>query len=519
MRTARVLFVVGAALSALGMAAACWIGPDDWLERAPVIANPGGEHVVVTDYALLSFRTPIRITASADGGEVFLGVAHAIDADDYLGHVTARRVTYLDPFGLTTVARPGTTPTLPVRPQGLDLWEDAVTGPGHQSLQGLFWERPVQVVVTTATDDARPLRISIANQTPGGFAICCGVTAAGAAVIASALLLRRRRVRKPVVEPSLRVRDRTRSWPALATVAALLATAGCVDLPVHQALPERAGLTKASLTREEATELAASYDQRNNAALTAAAAPGYSTKAWHNADTALILDEDLFTTESDHLAKSTRKPDFPVTGIESVFATPITAYPAIAVTSGTFETEPITAGTDRRLTLFRREHSYLPWLQVAAAPLTLSQVPTPASALVAPDTAAALRLAEALRETLQSGRAGSVALPAGLRKERTDHNSRSKERTESWSVALLSEHLACVTTAVGTLTVASFVVRVKLIAREGWVWSWQAPYDKLYDQVGDRSELDYSMGLIAVVATVQDRAEVIAWRMTDRLSQ
>ncbi|MCE1174799.1 MAG: hypothetical protein LWW77_09375, partial [Propionibacteriales bacterium] len=320
--------VVGLLALAIGVVAAMWIGPDDWVDGPASVINTGGEVAVATNYGLLSRSFPMRVSASTPDGEVFVGIAHVIDADDYLAETTTAQIHWFSPDGIRAEQRSAAKALLPALPAGLDFWRTAASGPGVQSVEGDFRSQPVVAVVTRADGTPAPLSVRLSSRFPGTFAAAAGVAGVGLALLLVAAWWQWRR-RRPTnadgaadanQEPTaLTLDDRPaeRVSPggaktgliALMLSVALCATGCTVPLPfVATDLPPRDQVTRDPLDGFEPASVAADYDRRNNIAIAAAAAPRYSDVEWADADAELILGSDRVDTALHKAKKSKDKP-------------------------------------------------------------------------------------------------------------------------------------------------------------------------------------------------------------------
>ena len=108
--------VLGSLALLVGGAVAFVVGPDD-VASLPPTTMPATAHVVTTAPDLLAFRdATVRVSATSDGGAVFVGSGNSVDVASYLAGVHQRSITGLGSRGaLVAQDRPASS-TSPRRP-------------------------------------------------------------------------------------------------------------------------------------------------------------------------------------------------------------------------------------------------------------------------------------------------------------------------------------------------------------------------------------------------------------------
>ena len=516
-------WVAGALLAAIGCAAAVTIGPDDWIDSPPQLLNPAGETVVVTNYGLLSYGLPLRVTASAENGEVFVGIGHAVDVDDYLRDTTAVGIDWFSPGGLTSHRQTSTSASLPATPTAVDFWRAKASGPGSQTVAGSFAGQPVEAVVSTGSGEPSPLRVSLGSQLAGAFAAAVSLIAIGLALLAftSWRWWRARRTptavesTPPEPAPAHPLRALRTTLAVLVGWSVVLVGSGCSAEQLNTGMvpvPPRTELTRDPVDGLDLAALAADYDRRNNAAIAAAAWPRYSVKEWAQADGELLLASDRFDTAWDEARKIKSSPSPAHTTAFRAYGVPGLGYPLSIIVNGGFaEREP---AKDTELSVFVRQHSYSPWLQISAANLQ-GNPPQPAGpgTVTEAESAAANATAAQLLEWLHNGQVVPVTPTKEMRKWRSEALKPWKWATKELTVELNRDAIKTARIADGTLTAVSAVVTQRFTAKRGAVISWVPPLDRIYQQRGERRILTANFGLSMVYTIIGGRTSIIGWKV------
>ncbi len=316
MGAAKALLVgLGSILAIAGTAVAVTIGPDDWLDSASTVVNGDGQTAVTTQYGLVSLSTPVRVRASSDSGEVFIGAGHVIDVEDYLGDAPRVTITGFNLLSLSRTVNKAADDSLPAKPSSLDFWRQQASGGGTQEVSGSYGGQPVVFLISTPDGQAAAITVSMGIKTPAGFAIGLGTALLGLALIALGVFVGRRR--RPDTSGAVGAPSNTTAPPPpppppfvappappappsggsvamrlalLATLCAVLVSAtACSGTPLPNPLsappPNRADVTINPGTDLDLRAIADDYDRRNNAAIKASKNPTYSTKEWASADT------------------------------------------------------------------------------------------------------------------------------------------------------------------------------------------------------------------------------------------
>lgn len=193
-----VLIVVGAVLVIVGALVAVLAGPDDTVRT--------GERELSTDSAALTtsptmfeFVGPTLHVAAAsqDNRDVFIGVAHEIDVDDYLDGIAHEQIWEIGfPTSLEMQRMDGSVATAPVPPETRDWWYMQASGPDRQEVAYPLSAEPINVVIMAA-DGAPPLAVTVdvGLQIDNLFTTALLTAAVGLILLAIALFALRRRQR------------------------------------------------------------------------------------------------------------------------------------------------------------------------------------------------------------------------------------------------------------------------------------------------------------------------------------
>lgn len=525
------LAAVAVGALATGVAVATVIGPDDWLDSPPQTLNAAGEAAVVTTYGLLSSSLPLRVTASTEAGEVFVGLGHAIDVDDFVRRTSTVGVDGFTPMALTFRHQAGASARLPAHPRDLDFWRVQASGVGEQSISGEFAGLGVVALVSTPNGDPSAFRISIGSRLNGAFAGSCAVAGLGIALLALAgwrgLPHRRGPAAASVAEPTPGATRLPRAMGALCIATTLtLAATGCTreqivatGRVVNVAVPARAELTRDPTEGLDLTAMAVDYDRRNNLAMAAALAPRYSAKEWQGADGELELASDRFITAWNRVKKVRDKPQTCRTKLGVAYPGVATlAYPMAMLAS-----EAMSCGKDpdrapTNLVVIRREHSYTPWVRLAVVAAGKPAPPAPASG--EPSHADRQVLRDAAGQIIRFLNASEVKLqlPSDLLKWRSQSLRPTSWSTSRWSASILADGIRVGHSENGAVAVVSILVTETTTAKPNHGISWSYPWDRIYRQRGNFGSVTSRYGLTVSLQASAGRATVLNWSCSDYLN-
>jgi hypothetical protein len=196
--------LVGLALLVLGLWAAIGLGPAGRAGFSTTRQTPGIE--LVGSSVLARVDAPVEVTVTrADGGPVWLGLAHDADARSALGsspHLSVDRVHY--PSGAVDVSTTGAGASRAAQLQGGDVWQHTSTGTGTARLVVSPDAAPLSVVATSANAAALGrVRTTLAWQHRTWFFEALAAAALGLTIAALALgYLRHARSRRAPQQPT-----------------------------------------------------------------------------------------------------------------------------------------------------------------------------------------------------------------------------------------------------------------------------------------------------------------------------
>ncbi len=530
--------VVGVLAVVAGTVAAIWIGPDDWVDSPAAVLNGGGEVAVATNYGLLSRSFPIRVSASTPDGEVFVGIAHVIDADDYLAETATTQIHWFGPDGIRAQQRSATNASLPALPAGLDFWRTAASGPGVQSVEGDFHGQPVVAVVTTATGGPAPLSVRISSRFPGAFAAAAGVAGLGAALLVLAGWWQWRR-RRPsdaggdtnadqdltsLTDGAQPANGVTPGGATTGLIALFLSvavcTTGCTVPPLFPPtdLPPRDQVTRDALDGFDVAAVAADHNRRSDAANLASSAPSYSSTEWGTVDAELMLHADLFNTAWNRATKDKSKPKPCPIRLGTPYPGPASSgYPRTVVipygwTCGKMADKPIAA-----YGVMVRNHAFSPWLHAAIVGAPDSAPHNPGPQPPDPSVSALFEAATTTLATQLTTGGPGLALPADLVKWRKEDLKPTYWCTHAWKAQPLPGAIRPFSTDKGAVAVASLTIVDTTTAKPGHWTGWKKPWSTIYGQPGSYHTTTSTDGLMVVLELVNGEVKLTSWYAPDYL--
>jgi hypothetical protein len=209
---AALVALVGVVLLVLGLWVAIGLGPAGRAEFSTTRQTPGIELVGST--VLAHVDAPVEVTVTrADGGPVWLGLAHDADARSAVGsspHLSVDRVHY--PSGAVDVSTIGAGASKAAQLQGGDVWQHTSTGTGTARLVVSPEAAPLSVVATSANAAALGrVRTTLAWQHRTWFFEALAAAALGLAIAALALGYLRHARRRPAPQRAAEATGATRA--------------------------------------------------------------------------------------------------------------------------------------------------------------------------------------------------------------------------------------------------------------------------------------------------------------------
>lgn len=200
------LVVLGALVFLPAAAAAIWVGTDDTAQTGPHgLTTPGV--AIVAEPSVLRYVGPVlHLTVErADGGPVFLGVAHEVNATSYLGEHSRRVVSRVGlPWDVDSGQRDGVEEAL-AAPGDQPWWIASVEGEGAQELVWPIPHGSYRIAALNADgSSAVEVDVTLGLEIAGTFYTILAVAAFGLLLLLLGLWLllwRRRRRRTVAAEP------------------------------------------------------------------------------------------------------------------------------------------------------------------------------------------------------------------------------------------------------------------------------------------------------------------------------
>lgn len=197
-----VLALIGLCVAVLGAALAVWVGTDNRAVSGPHEIDTDGVAVVTAPDALTWAGATVTLVADVpDEKPVFVGVANAVDVEDYVAQIAAVRVDSLRiPWEVDTSEQDGES-VLPASPVALDWWIDNASGMGGAALEFELPEETVSVaVLAIGNNDLSGLTVTASYHVRGGFVAGLGAVALGLGLLLGAFVVWRGRARRDVVD-------------------------------------------------------------------------------------------------------------------------------------------------------------------------------------------------------------------------------------------------------------------------------------------------------------------------------
>jgi hypothetical protein len=172
-----VLMLVAVVALVIGTGLAFLLGTDNRTATGPHKIETSAP-VVVTRPDVLDWAGPsITLTVDvADGQEVFIGAANAVDVADYVGAIRRTEITdYRPPWKIETEDVFGED-ILPADPETLDWWVARGSGTGTATMSVELPEQAFAlVVIAVGGGDLEGMRVTAAYDLAGGFGIGLGL--------------------------------------------------------------------------------------------------------------------------------------------------------------------------------------------------------------------------------------------------------------------------------------------------------------------------------------------------------
>lgn len=202
-RTAGVLLaLLGLGIAALGAALAIWVGTDNRATTGPHPLDTEAAAVATSPDALSWAGPTVTVTAEVpDNKPVFVGLANAVDVNDYLRDTRALRIDdFRLPWKIETSGQDGRR-WLPATPIALDWWQYQASGMGGARLEFELPDETVCLAVLAVGDsDLSGLTLTASYEVGGGFWIGLGLVAVGLGVVIGGIVVFRGFARRRLVD-------------------------------------------------------------------------------------------------------------------------------------------------------------------------------------------------------------------------------------------------------------------------------------------------------------------------------
>ncbi|WP_296601830.1 hypothetical protein [Nocardioides sp.] len=486
------LALVGALAVVVGAAAAVYIGPDDdlLLPSSRPDAAPG--QLVVTAGDLLSYDDlTLVVRARAEGG-VLLAAGNPVDVSSLAGQVEHWEVTGVRPGGVVGGTRPASArDPVPLGDLSVaDLWTSHSEGEGWQELRLRLNGQPVQLLAQPSTDAVPELQVGL--HVAGLFWLLVAVAGTGALLLGLAVTLMVRRQRAPGRAATLLV----------PMVALALAATGC-GVPHHV---DSAPASRVALDQSDLEAMLAAYDEKNNRAIRAAAAPRYDAGPWREVDTGPVLQDDIYTTivarRSHEQERAHTYTHTPVAAYSTHFAT----YPLWSLV--------VTGDEDAaEIDVFTQATAASPWLMRTTSDVDLDDLPDAAedgntSSVDASVEHAARSAISATSRYVATGIRRDIQVTAAVRAihERATHVPAQGRRfidsaaaTVDSAAADPQDDLRLVAVEGGHLAVAVRPMRVTYYPRTGMDVFWNPPVKTVNGAFGEALYQEFNLCLTVFV--------------------
>ena len=493
-RIARALLaLVGAVAVVAGLTAAVYVGPDD--DVLLPARRPGAEpgQLVVSAPDLLAYDDLTVVVRARAAGGVLLAAGNPVDVSSLADQVEHWEVTGVRFRGVTGGRRVAAA-RHPV-PLGdlasADLWTERTEGAGWQELRLHLDGRPLQLLAQPAGGAVPELQVGV--HLGGLFWLLVAVAAGGAGLLglAVALMVRRRR-------------GRGRAAGLLVPMLALAAVAAGCGGPQHV---DAGPASRVALEPDDLATVLAAYDELNNRAIRAAAAPDYATKPWRAVDTGPVLEHDVYDTLVSRRTNERERPRPFTHAPVRAYSPRFTSYPMWS----------LVVSSVKRTTyvqVFTRETAASPWLMRTTNDADPEDLPDPIEdpgrmVAVDPRTADAARTAVgAVTRYLATGVLRGVRVTDSVRKLHRQANRvaaherkliHSQHLTVDSAAADPQDDLRIVAVEGGHLAVAVRPTRVTYIAPRGRSLRWNPAFAPLNGTFGQEIYREFNLCLVLFV--------------------
>lgn len=208
-----VLLIVGTLLTLVGLVAAVLAGPDSTVRTGDRELTTESAALTTAPGALGFIGPTVHVAATArDGRDVFVGVGHQVDVDDYLNGVARDQIEDVGfPASFEIDRIDGVVTAAETEPATRDWWYVQSSGAERQEIEFELAAEPVNVVIMAA-DGEPPVAVDVqfGLEIENLFVTALLVLAAGLLLLAIAIFVLRRPRRRRAVRFAGPVDDETR---------------------------------------------------------------------------------------------------------------------------------------------------------------------------------------------------------------------------------------------------------------------------------------------------------------------
>jgi len=193
-RSGWALAVLGVIVAVAGAAIMVVLGPDSRVTTGPHAVETDAIAVVTAPKVVRWADVQVDVLAEVPVRKpIFIGVANAVDVQDFVGRTQRLEVTSFDrPWTIRTRDVEG-LPNLPGAPTALDWWLDSSAGLGGASISTRLPDQTVSVaILSVGSSNLSGLQVTVAYGVTGGFAKGIALLLLGAALVWLGVLLQRR---------------------------------------------------------------------------------------------------------------------------------------------------------------------------------------------------------------------------------------------------------------------------------------------------------------------------------------
>lgn len=178
------IMLAGVIVALFGAAVMAVLGPDGRIMSGPHRVKTDGVAVVTAPPALSWAGVRIGVLAEVPVNKpVFVGLGNSLDVENYLAKTSRHQIdSYHTPWNVRTRDILGEVENLPSAPTALDWWLAQSAGLGGASISTRLPDETVSLaILAIGSSNLTGLRVSVAYEIRGGFALGAGLVLLGVA--------------------------------------------------------------------------------------------------------------------------------------------------------------------------------------------------------------------------------------------------------------------------------------------------------------------------------------------------